>query len=54
MMWLFHAGRVFIVHTVLGGKVTLRLAVGTASTQLRHVQEAWREAQAAAAQVLGR
>ncbi len=47
-----HAGRVFLISTVLGGRVTLGLAVGSAGTQLRHVEEAWEVVQAAAGRVL--
>lgn len=36
----------------LAGRYTIRLAVGAASTQLEHVQEAWQVVQAAATEVL--
>jgi aromatic-L-amino-acid decarboxylase len=34
-------GSIFLIHTELRGKFTLRLAVGSAGTQLIHVKEAW-------------
>ncbi len=34
-------GRIFITHTRLGGRFSLRLCVGQTQTQRRHVQEAW-------------
>ena len=34
-------GRIFISHTRLGGRFTLRLAVGNLRTEERHVAEAW-------------
>lgn len=40
-------GRVFLVHTKLGGTFTLRMALGSTTTQPRHVREAWRVIQAA-------
>ncbi len=36
------SGRVFLTHTVLGGRFALRLAVGQRCTQREHVAEAWR------------
>jgi len=38
---LNEAGRIYLTHTKLGGRFTLRLCVGQTSTQRRHVQEAW-------------
>ena len=35
------SGRVFLTHTVLDDKFTLRLAIGGASTRLEDVKEAW-------------
>jgi aromatic-L-amino-acid decarboxylase len=34
-------GRVFLTHTSLRGRYTLRLAIGQRTTQERHVREAW-------------
>jgi aromatic-L-amino-acid decarboxylase len=34
--------RVFLTHTVLGGRYVIRMAIGTRMTELRHVEEAWR------------
>ena len=36
------SGRVFLTHTVLGGRYTIRLAVGQRTTEREHVAEAWR------------
>ena len=35
------SGELFLTHTVVGGRVALRLAIGAPSTQLRHVDAAW-------------
>ena len=35
-------GRVYLTHTVLGGRYTLRLAVGQWQTEREHVAGAWR------------
>jgi len=47
------SGDLFLTHTKLNGKMTLRLCVGQTNTQARHVEKAWRriteEAQAASA-----
>ena len=42
------SGRVFLTHTVLGGRYTIRLAVGQRCTEREHVEEAWRLVRAAA------
>ena len=42
------SGRVFLTHTVLGGRYTIRLAVGQRCTEREHVEEAWRLIRAAA------
>lgn len=42
----------FLIHTELGGQYTLRLAVGSATTQRRHVEEAWQLLQDTATQLL--
>ncbi len=34
-------GQVFLTHTTLRGKYTLRMAIGSRTTQERHVKEAW-------------
>ncbi|GLC46726.1 hypothetical protein PLESTB_001356800 [Pleodorina starrii] len=47
-------GRLFLIHTELGGRVTLRLAVGSATTQMEHVEEAWEEIRRAADSVVER
>ncbi|RMH04726.1 MAG: aminotransferase class V-fold PLP-dependent enzyme [Planctomycetota bacterium] len=45
------AGRVFLTHTRLDDRFTLRLSVGQTHTERRHVELAWRELRAAAAVV---
>jgi aromatic-L-amino-acid/L-tryptophan decarboxylase len=36
-------GKLYLTHTVLRGRVALRLCVGQTSTGLRHVENAWRQ-----------
>jgi aromatic-L-amino-acid/L-tryptophan decarboxylase len=38
---LNHSGDLFLTHTKLNGKFTLRLCVGQTNTQARHVENAW-------------
>jgi aromatic-L-amino-acid decarboxylase len=40
-------GRVFLTHTTLGGRYTIRLAVGQRCTEREHVAEAWQLVRAA-------
>ncbi|MDH4197332.1 MAG: aminotransferase class I/II-fold pyridoxal phosphate-dependent enzyme [Candidatus Aminicenantes bacterium] len=47
-------GRVFLTHTTLRGKYTLRLAVGQRTTEERHVRQAWEITAAGARELLGR
>jgi aromatic-L-amino-acid decarboxylase len=35
------SGRVFLTHTVLGGRYAIRMALGSFRTEQRHVDEAW-------------
>jgi aromatic-L-amino-acid decarboxylase len=35
------SGDLFLTHTKLDGKFTLRLCVGQTNTQARHVERAW-------------
>ena len=44
-------GRVFLTHTKLDGRFTLRLSVGQTHTERRHVELAWERLQAAAGQL---
>jgi aromatic-L-amino-acid decarboxylase len=39
------SGDLFLTHTKLDGKLTLRLCVGQANTQARHVERAWQRIQ---------
>ncbi|KAG1660227.1 hypothetical protein FOA52_005097 [Chlamydomonas sp. UWO 241] len=45
-------GDMFLIHTELGGRHTIRMAIGSTGTQLVHVQQAWLGIQAAATRVL--
>jgi aromatic-L-amino-acid decarboxylase len=42
-------GEIFISHTVLGGRYTLRIAIGNLQTTERHVRRAWELVQQALA-----
>lgn len=42
---LNRSGDLFLTHTKLNGKLTLRLCVGQTNTQERHVQQAWKRIQ---------
>ncbi len=42
---LNRSGDLFMTHTKLSGKLTLRLCVGQTNTQLRHVEHAWKRIQ---------
>jgi aromatic-L-amino-acid decarboxylase len=44
-------GEVFLSHTRLGGRFTIRLAVGNLRTEARHIERAWELLQAAAREV---
>lgn len=35
------SGRIFLTHTKIDGKLTLRMAIGQARTEIRHVRAAW-------------
>jgi aromatic-L-amino-acid decarboxylase len=39
---LNRSGDLFLTHTKLNGKLTLRLCVGQTHTQARHVEQAWK------------
>ena len=41
------SGEMYLTHTVLNGKFTLRLCVGQTQTEARHVERAWKLIQAA-------
>jgi aromatic-L-amino-acid decarboxylase len=42
---LNRSGHLFLTHTKLDGKFTLRLCVGQTNTQERHVERAWERIQ---------
>ena len=44
---LNRSGDIYLTHTLLHGKFTLRLCVGQTQTELRHVERAWNLIQAA-------
>jgi aromatic-L-amino-acid decarboxylase len=44
------SGRLYLTHTRLNGKLTLRLCIAQTNTERRHVEAAWRQIQAAADQ----
>ena len=44
------SGRVYLSHTKLDGRYTIRLAIGNLRTERRHVAEAWSQLRGAAAQ----
>ena len=39
---LNRSGDLFLTHTKLNGKLTLRLCVGQTNTEAKHVERAWR------------
>jgi aromatic-L-amino-acid decarboxylase len=48
---LNQSGNLYLTHTRLGGQYTLRLCVGQTNTEVRHVERAWQQIQATAAQI---
>lgn len=42
---LNHSGDLYLTHTKLNGKLTLRLSVGQTNTKARHVENAWKRIQ---------
>ena len=44
---LNESGEMYLTHTVLNGKFTLRLCVGQTQTEARHVEHVWKMIQAA-------
>ena len=42
------SGKMYLTHTVLNGRYTLRLCVGQTHTEMRHVESAWQHIRAAA------
>jgi aromatic-L-amino-acid decarboxylase len=48
---LNRSGDLYLTHTKLNGKLTLRLCVGQTNTQARHVEKAWKRIQEEAAPV---
>ncbi len=45
------SGKLYLTHTRLGDRLVLRLSIGQAHTEARHVERAWRRIRAAAAEV---
>jgi aromatic-L-amino-acid decarboxylase len=50
---LNRSGDLFLTHTKLNGKLTLRLSVGQTHTQGRHVEKAWKRIREEASRVRG-
>jgi aromatic-L-amino-acid decarboxylase len=48
---LNQSGDLYLTHTVLGGRYTLRLCVGQTYTEARHVERAWQQIQDVAAEL---
>jgi aromatic-L-amino-acid decarboxylase len=48
---LNRSGDLFLTHTKLNGKFTLRMCIGQTHTQQRHVEKAWKRIQEEAAEV---
>jgi aromatic-L-amino-acid decarboxylase len=48
---LNHSGDLYLTHTRLDGKMTLRLCVGQTHTEARHVERAWQRIQQTTAQL---
>lgn len=46
------SGRMFMTHTKLDGKLTLRLSIGQRTTERRHVEQAWETIREASAEVM--
>jgi aromatic-L-amino-acid decarboxylase len=44
------SGALYLTHTKLGGRLTLRMSIGQSQTEQRHVEQAWARIQAAAGQ----
>jgi aromatic-L-amino-acid decarboxylase len=42
------SGELYLTHTKLDGKLTLRMSIGVTTTQARHVRAAWDKIRAAA------
>ena len=48
------SGEVFLSHTKLRGRFTIRLAIGNLRTERRHVERAWELLRTAGEEVLAR
>jgi aromatic-L-amino-acid decarboxylase len=48
---LNQSGHLYLTHTVLDGRFTLRFCVGQTQTEVRHVQQAWKQIQETAAEL---
>jgi aromatic-L-amino-acid decarboxylase len=47
------SGEMYLTHTRLDGKLTLRMSIGQTHTQTRHVEHAWQRIQAVASELAG-
>jgi aromatic-L-amino-acid decarboxylase len=50
---LNRSGALYLTHTKLDGKLTLRMSIGQTQTELQHVAQAWQRIQECAAQATG-
>ncbi len=50
---LNETGRLFLSHTKVDGRFTLRIAIGNIRTERRHVEDAWRLVRELAAELDG-
>ena len=50
---LNHSGALYLTHTVLNGRYTLRLCIGQTWTEARHVERAWQRIQEVARKIEG-
>jgi aromatic-L-amino-acid decarboxylase len=48
---LNHSGSLFLTHTKLNGKLTLRLSIGQMNTKTAHVESAWNQIQGVGSQI---
>jgi aromatic-L-amino-acid decarboxylase len=53
MVRLNHSGNLYLTHTSMHDKLTLRLCVGQTHTEFRHVERAWQKIREAAAEIEG-
>ena len=52
MNWLNADGHIYLTHTKLNGRFTLRLSIGQTHTEMRHVEQAWQLIRETAVQMI--